>query len=123
VLEVKCGKGVIQRNGAPDETLTDVKDPLGILHDFLHPYMSCENQAGVEFGINMPKFTGGAVGYAGYDIARYYEPLPGPAARDRDLADMEFAIYDQLVVFDHVNKSMLVIAHAQPGEPESAYKS
>ena len=60
----------------------------------------------------LPRFVGGAVGYAGYDVIRYYENLPHPPADDRHLADLHFALYDSMVLFDHVDKTIRVIANA-----------
>jgi anthranilate synthase component 1 len=60
----------------------------------------------------LPRFVGGAVGYAGYDVARYYERFPRAPHDDRHLPDMLFGIYDTMVVFDHVQKLIKVVAHA-----------
>jgi anthranilate synthase component 1 len=60
----------------------------------------------------LPRFCGGVVGYAGYDMVRYYEPLPDSPPDDRYLPDMLFGLYDTMVVFDHVSKTILVISHA-----------
>ena len=61
----------------------------------------------------LPPFTSGAVGYAGYDVIRYSEHLPNAPADDRQLPDLAFAFYDQMVVFDHVNKTNVVVAMAR----------
>lgn len=61
----------------------------------------------------LPPFTSGAVGYAGYDVIRYSENLPNAPENDRDLPDLAFAFYDHMVVFDHVNKTNVVIAMAR----------
>jgi len=61
----------------------------------------------------LPPFTGGAVGYAGYDVVRYVENLPNAPEDDRKLPDMSFAFYDRMVVFDNVNKTMTVLAMAR----------
>ena len=61
----------------------------------------------------LPPFTSGAVGYAGYDVVRYSERLPHPPANDRHLPDLAFAFYDHMVVFDHVNKTNVVVAMAR----------
>ncbi|NLX55835.1 MAG: anthranilate synthase component I [Planctomycetaceae bacterium] len=61
----------------------------------------------------LPPFAGGAVGYAGYDVVRYVEHLPQAPPDDRQLPDMAFGLYDRMVVFDHVQKTMFVIATAQ----------
>jgi anthranilate synthase component 1 len=70
----------------------------------------------------LPPFVGGAVGYAGYDVVRYLEHLPNAPPDDRHVPDMAFAFYDQTVVFDHVTKSIVVVALARlrPGPPGGA---
>jgi anthranilate synthase component 1 len=60
----------------------------------------------------LPPFIGGAVGYAGYDAVRYVEHLPNPPNDDRGLPDLMFAFYDHMVVFDHVQKTIIVLALA-----------
>ena len=71
----------------------------------------------------LPPFTGGAVGYAGYDVVRYTENLPNPPPNDRGLPDLAFAFYDRMVVFDHVNKTNVVVAMARvdQGSLRAAY--
>ena len=61
----------------------------------------------------MPPFTGGAVGYAGYDIVRYVENLPNPPTDDRNISDMSFAFYDSMLVFDNINKTLTVLSLAR----------
>ena len=63
---------------------------------------------------DMPPFTGGAVGYAGYDVVRYVEDLPNSPPDDRQLPDMSFAFYDRMLVFDHITKTISVVALAWP---------
>jgi anthranilate synthase component 1 len=58
----------------------------------------------------LPPFLGGAIGYAGYDVVRFVEHLPNAPEDDRGLPDLDFGFYDQLVVFDNVNKTVAVIA-------------
>ncbi|MEC9093587.1 MAG: anthranilate synthase component I [Planctomycetota bacterium] len=67
----------------------------------------------------MPPFVGGAVGYAGYDTVRYVEKLPNAPEDDRDLPDLSFAFYDQMIVFDNVQKTMTVIALAKTNRDKS----
>ncbi len=72
----------------------------------------------------LPRFTGGLVGYAAYDSVRYIENLPNPPPDDRGLPDLLFALYDRMVLFDHIRKTVLVVAHARldPGvDPARAY--
>jgi anthranilate synthase component 1 len=72
----------------------------------------------------LPRFAGGAVGYAAYDAVRYTENLPNSPRDDRGLPDLAFAFYDRMVLFDHIRKTILAVAHAhvRPGaDPQSAY--
>lgn len=59
----------------------------------------------------LPPLTGGAIGYASYDVVRYVEDLPNPPLDDRQLPDLDFSFFEDLVIFDHVTKSLFVIAH------------
>jgi len=73
----------------------------------------------------LPPFCSGAVGYAGYDTVRYFEYLPNSPPDDRQVPDMAFAFYDQMVVFDNVTKAIIVVVMGRlekPGQdPAQAY--
>ena len=73
----------------------------------------------------LPPFCSGAVGYAGYDIVRYVEHLPNAPNDDRQVPDLAFAFYDQMVVFDNVTKTIVVVAMARldqtRGDRKQAY--
>ena len=62
---------------------------------------------------NLPRFCGGAVGFAAYDAVRYSERLPNAPGDDRGLPDLAFNFYDRMVIFDHIRKTILVVAHAR----------
>jgi anthranilate synthase component 1 len=70
----------------------------------------------------LPRFCGGAVGYAGYDAARYVEHLPNAPKDDRQIPDLSFGFYDEMIIFDHITKTVCVVAHAAiGGDPASEY--
>src|SRR5205823_7497282 len=73
----------------------------------------------------LPRFLGGCVGYAGYDAVRYVERLPQPPPDDRHLPDLCFGFYDRMVVFDHLFKTVVVVAHAHvdPADLRGSYQS
>ena len=76
----------------------------------------------------LPDFTGGWVGYAGYDTVRYLEgdKLPNPPRDDRHLPDLHMSLYREVVAFDHVRKIVLAITHVLLGEHaslEAAYEA
>jgi anthranilate synthase component 1 len=87
-------------------------DPMRLLEEWIGKYRA-PNLPG------LPRFCGGAVGYAGYDTVRYVERLERPPEDDRKLPDLSFALYDRMVIFDHINKTIAVVAHAHvPPKPQ-----
>jgi anthranilate synthase component 1 len=66
-------------------------------------------------------FCGGAVGYAGYDVVRYIEELPNAPPDRRNLPDLWFGLFDQVIYFDNVNKTLtVVVLAAVSGKPIGA---
>lgn len=61
----------------------------------------------------LPRFTGGAVGYLGYDIIRTLESLPHAPPDDRDLADAILMLADTLLVLDNLFNRATVIANVE----------
>ena len=117
VFSVKDHVASLERSDGSVEVLASVGDPLKELHAILNAYAAAPRGDAYE-GIALPRFTGGAVGYAGYDTIRYYENLPRIPPDDRGLADLDFAIYDRMVIFDHVAKTVLVAAHVPLDRPD-----
>jgi anthranilate synthase component 1 len=61
----------------------------------------------------LPRFAGGAVGFLGYDVARYFEPtLPEPPEDDLYLPELIFMIMGLLLVFDHRYRRVKIVANA-----------
>lgn len=83
----------------------DSEDPLRDLDRLLSDYQSVPVPG-------LPRFAGGAVGFAGYDVIRYTEHLPHVPPDDRRVPDLCFALYDSMVVFDHIRKVVLAVALA-----------
>ena len=61
----------------------------------------------------LPRFTGGAVGYLGYDIVRTIESLPSPPPDDRELPDALLMVADTLLVLDNLYNRATVIANVE----------
>jgi anthranilate synthase component 1 len=61
----------------------------------------------------LPRFTGGAVGYLGYDIVRTIETLPDAPPDDRDLPDAILMVVDTLLVLDNLFNRATVIASVE----------
>src|SRR6266481_1154412 len=74
----------------------------------------------------LPPFSGGAVGYIGYDAVRFFEPSVGQAPPDQlGLPEMVFMVTDTFLVFDHRFRSLKIFANAfiDEGQIEEAYET
>jgi anthranilate synthase component 1 len=108
--------------------LADGGDPYALAAE----QVSRLRQAPISDG-DAPPFTGGAVGFFGYDLVRTVEPLGDPpGARDGadgdplQLPDMALMLSDALVVFDHLKHTVTILANADlSSEPdlERAYEA
>ena len=104
---------VVHPDGRSEETVSS--DPLSRLAGMLEPFRPVHLST-------LPRFTGGVVGYAGYDMVRYYERLGEGPADDRGLPDLSFGLYRTMVIFDHVCKTIKVVANAHVrDDPGAAY--
>jgi len=104
VLRAAGDKTIIDRSGVTTETA----DPfVSTLRDLMTHFQS-------PFVPDLPRFTGGAVGYLTWDAARLFERLPDHHGAARGVV-ASFAFYGSLVAFDHVRQRLVLIAQAEPG--------
>ncbi len=109
-LEVEAYRDrvVVRTDQKTEEFQSD--DPLRELQRRVEEYQAARFD-------DLPPFCSGAIGYAAYDSVRYVENLPNAPKDDRELPDFAFAFYDRMVVFDHVNKTLVVVVMARLDEP------
>jgi anthranilate synthase component 1 len=60
---------------------------------------------------DLPRFAGGAVGFIGYDMVRYFEGLPQETLDDLEVPDSLFVITDTLLIFDNVENDDLDVLY------------
>jgi anthranilate synthase component I len=100
-------------------SLADGGDPYALAAE----HVSRFSQAPMD---GAPPFTGGAVGFFGYDLVRAVEPLGDPGPDPVGLPDMALMLSDTLVVFDHLKHMITILAnadlHAEP-DLERAYET
>jgi len=118
VLQIDARGHEVTLRTTDDETTYTADDPLEDLQRRLHEYQTAPVPG-------LPRFLGGAVGYAGYDVVRYSEHLPHAPHDDRNLPDMAFALYDRIVIFDHLKKLVHVVVNADTrrGDLRTIYDS
>lgn len=104
ILRGREGQTVIEQAGVTTNSEQPFIETLrGLMNSFQSPFVP-----------GLPRFTGGAVGYLGYDTAAWFEPTTrrgGEAPPDRD--DAGFMLFDTVLAFDHVQHRILLIANAR----------
>lgn len=89
-----------------DGRATEFSDPYRAVAADLKRYVPAELPE-----LELPPFTGGAVGLFGYDLVRYVEPLGEPNPDPVGIPDFALAITGALVAFDHLKHRVMVIAN------------
>src|SRR5436190_1672236 len=104
ILRARDGKTTMERGGETTESDRPFIDTLRrLMADFRSPFVP-----------DLPRFTGGAVGYLGYGAASWFEPVLGDLGAGSDGADdAGFMVFDTVLAFDHVQHRILIIANAR----------
>ncbi len=94
-----------------------VEDPLAFIEAFQARYKVPELDG-------LPKFTGGLVGYFGYDTVRYIEPRLGecPNPDHMNTPDILLMLSDEVVVFDNLSGKLFVVIHVDPADTSALDK-
>ncbi|MFB3925449.1 MAG: anthranilate synthase component I [Syntrophales bacterium] len=101
VFRIKGDKVHIQKNGVT-EVFDHQGDPLKYLKRLLGPCRPVPLEG-------LPRFYGGAVGFFGYDMVRFFERLPAVAQDDLAVEEAVFLMTDTLIVFDNVRHTIKVV--------------
>ena len=109
VVRSRDGKTMLERGGAITEDGESFMSTVRkLMSDFHSPFVP-----------ELPRFTGGAVGYLSYEAACWFEPslqrawdaFPKPTSDCDDEAG--FMLFDTVLAFDHLKHRILIVANAR----------
>lgn len=91
-----------------------VEDPLAWIQEFQKTMRVAEVEG-------LPRFTGGLVGYFGYDTVRYIEPRLRDSGKPDPIGapDILLMVSEEVVVFDNLSGRLYLIVHADTDNAES----
>lgn len=103
----------VEQDGLPVESEL-AEDPLAWIEQFRARY----NVPHIE---GLPRFTGGLVGYFGYDTVRYIEPRLARCSKPDLLAtpDILLMASDEVVVFDNLRGRLYLVVHVDPDQEDA----
>ena len=59
----------------------------------------------------LPHFTGGIVGYFGYEMIDFFENVPVKKTKYLQIPDSKFMLFEDIIVFDHLNGDAIVVSN------------
>jgi anthranilate synthase component 1 len=109
---------LVREPGRPDRTVPTPADPLQLIEEELRGFRPVTLPG-------LPRFTGGAVGFIGYEYVTRIEPTVPAAARDElGLPMLYFMLADSLLIFDRAKQTLRLCVNAHvrnPAEAGAAY--
>jgi anthranilate synthase component 1 len=116
VFSSKGNRVTVSRDGRENSRELDPgEDPLTALKGLLSEYRFVPVEG-------LPRFCGGAVGFVGYDVVRFFERLPEQTVDDLGIPDCMLVLTDTCVIFDHAYHRAKVLSNALVnGDADRAY--
>ncbi len=103
-LELSCCRGALTLRGETTETM-QVTHPGDTIRKILAAHKSPRIEG-------LPTFTGGLVGYFGYDYISYAEPSLKLHAQDEDsFKDVDLMLFDKVIAFDNARQKLILIVN------------
>ncbi|MDD5035370.1 MAG: anthranilate synthase component I [Methylococcaceae bacterium] len=112
VIKVRGQTIAVERDGQIQETL-ETENPLRWIEAYSARFKAPEIEG-------LPRFTGGLVGYFGYETMGYIEPRlkrdkPDPIGNP----DILLMVSEDVLVFDNLSGKLLIVTHADPAEEDA----
>jgi anthranilate synthase component 1 len=108
------GKKISLREGNEERNYTIADDPLHELERLMAGYRPVPTEG-------LPLFYGGAVGYLGFEAVTQFEPtVPRAKKDDLGVPDAYFFVTDTLLIFDHLERRIKIVANAHIIDPTHA---
>ena len=96
------------RNGQPPDFIENLRSTMARFHSVSLP--------------NLPPFTGGAVGYFGYDMVRTIEDIPNTGTDDLGVDDAVLMFYKTVLAFDHLRHQIHIISNVIADDSQESLK-
>ncbi len=114
------GRDALPRVQADQQVSPTVADGLVVVERVMKKYRAVSLPG-------LPRFTGGAVGFIGYEFIHDVEPVvPRPPQDELKTPVMVFLVADQLLIFDRVAQTITVLVNAfldEAENPADAYEN
>ncbi len=114
-IEVTGQSIKVFENNVLTEQIFD-RDPFDFIQEYQDRYV-------VENSSHLPRFSGGLVGFFGFDCVRYVEPkLQGGSPKDNlQSPDIYLLLVDSFVIFDSLKGELILVKYVEKGDAVQAH--
>lgn len=98
------GKKVEIKDAKRKKQIIEVEDPLDIIKKEIKAYSPVAVKG-------LPRFSGGLVGYIGYDTVRFFERVPDLKKPSLRLPDIFFMVADTILIFDGLRQNIKIVSN------------
>ena len=115
ILKIKGNSAEMDKGGKVKKYF--IEEPLKEIEKIMSGFRAAEVKG-------LPRFSGGLVGYMGYDMVRFFERVPDSKKPGIDLPDMFFMLADTMLIFDSLKQKIKIVSNAyiDGKSPAKAYK-
>ena len=110
---LRDGQVEIKENGETRIVQLDNADPTIFLQNEMNRFPAIRLP-------NAPRFTGGLVGYLGYESVRFFESTLSKKMKRSSIPDGIYLLADTIVAFDHARRTIFLIANILDGDTQAA---
>jgi len=110
---LRGGQVEVTENGAARTIALENADPTVFLQNEMSRFPALRLP-------NAPRFTGGLVGFLGYEAVRFFEPTLSGKMNPSDFPDGIFLLADTIIAFDHARRSIFLMANLLDGDESAA---
>ncbi|HKN18495.1 MAG TPA: anthranilate synthase component I, partial [Dissulfurispiraceae bacterium] len=109
-------KVTFHERGKTSHVETD--DPLSVIKDILSRFTPVEVSG-------IPRFSGGFVGYIGYDVVKFFERVPDSTKPALDMPDIFMMLTDTILIFDNLRQTIKIVSnvHIDNKNAEKTYEN
>lgn len=118
VVTISCyGRKTELRQGSKVSSF-ETNDPLTVVKETLSKFKPVDVKG-------LPRFSGGLVGYIGYDVVKFFEHIPGEEKTGLDMPDVFLMLADTILVFDNLKQTIKIVSnvHTEGTDLEDAYRN
>ncbi len=111
-LEISCKDGLMTVGDVSFPTDDPAKQLRQVLLEHRSPRLK-----------GLPPFTGGLMGYFGFEYLGYAEPSVRTATDEGEgFNDLDLMLFDKVIAFDHIRQKIVLVANASLADPERGYR-